>query len=202
MTKKRKKKSHRATLDHLSKKAKVDKYPARSVYKLQEIQKKFNILKKGDAVLDLGCCPGSWLLYAADVVGPSGSAVGFDLNPVTVALPPQASAHVADIFDRDLLSFAPQGGWNVVLSDMAPSTTGNKNTDAARSFNLAEAALNLAGQHLCVGGSFVCKIFQGEDFQNFTNMVKNMFKQGKIFKPDACRSDSRETYVVGINKKE
>lgn len=198
----KKKKSHRATPDHFSRQAKADKFPARSVYKLQEIQKKFKIIKKGDAVLDLGCCPGSWLLYAAKEVGPTGSAVGLDLNPVTEALPPQASAHVADIFDFDIASLAPESSWDVVLSDMAPNTSGNKNTDAARSFNLAEAALRLAGQHLRVGGNFACKIFQGEDFQNFTNMVKKMFAQCKIFKPDACRSESRETYVIGIDKKE
>ena len=180
---KKKKKSHRATPDHFSRQARADKFPARSVYKLREIQKKFEILKKGDAVLDLGCCPGAWLLYAAEVVGPSGSVVGLDLNAVSVALPPQAEARVADIFDVDMASLAPEEGWRVVLSDMAPNTTGNKNTDAARSFNLAEAALNLAGQHLRVGGNFACKVFQGEDFQTFINMVRICLHKVKFSNP-------------------
>lgn len=189
--------------DYYARKAKKDQYPARSVYKLMEIQKKHRVLKKGAVVVDLGCAPGSWLMYAAEVVGEQGSVTGIDKTPVTVAMPPQVAAHPADIFDLE-----PQNPVfgnklpDVVLSDMAPSTTGHPATDTARSFDLADAALNFAKTALKPGGNFVCKIFQGEDFKKFTDMVKKEFNRCVIFKPASCRKDSRETYVIGLGKKE
>lgn len=193
----------RKTPDHYARKAKAEHYPARSVYKLQEIQKKHKVLKAGDAVLDLGCFPGSWLLFAAEVVGPAGRVFGIDIKKVTEAMPPRVTTFQEDIYtaDRELLA-RTLGPLHVVLSDMAPDTMGNKFTDAARSFHLASAALELALALLKPGGHFVCKIFQGEDFQNFTNMVKAGFSRCKIFKPETCRKDSRETYVIGFSKKE
>ncbi len=188
--------------DSFSCRARAEHYPARSVYKLQEIQKKFGIIKRNDSVFDLGCSPGSWLLYAARLVGPGGMVSGIDRKPVTVDLPPQVTVLVGDILAPESREQIGDACWDAVLSDMAPSTTGSKQTDAARSFYLATAALEIAARSLRPGGNFVCKIFQGEDFQTFTNMVKNRFTRHKIFKPDACRSDSRETYVIGLEKKE
>ena len=200
--KKKKAKKGPQWADHLTHKAKAENYPARSVYKLMEIQKKFTVLKRGDTVLDLGCAPGSWLIYVAKTVGNTGSAHGIDLKAVEVALPGNAVAHVGDIFDMDENISAPDGKkYNAVLSDMAPSTTGRKDIDAARSQGLCEAALAKALELLDPGGHFVCKIFQGGDFKVFEKEVQQHFKQHKIFKPESCRKSSKEIYIIGLNKK-
>ena len=167
--------------------ARKDKYPARSVYKLKEIQQKNQIIQKGSTVLDLGCAPGAWLKYTAEVVGPKGRVVGIDLKPVTIALPKQVQVLTGDIFEMlDDLKINAGSGYQVVLSDMAPATTGNKHLDAARSTGLCEAALFVAQEVLKPGGRFVCKIFQGPDFKGFTENVRKRFKKQKIFKPRAA----------------
>ncbi len=188
--------------DHYTRKARKDQYPARSVFKLQEIQKKTNLIRKGDSVLDLGCCPGSWLMYAASLSGPSGSVVGIDLKPLNFSFPSNVRIFQADILSLpDEISDAIGHEFNVVLSDMAPSTTGSKTVDAARSFELCKAALNIAHNRLLPGGSFVCKVFQGEDFNPFITLVKTVFISHKIFKPQSSRKASREIYVIGLNKR-
>ncbi|MCP4352057.1 MAG: RlmE family RNA methyltransferase [Desulfobacterales bacterium] len=188
--------------DHYSRKAKKDRFPARSVYKLQEIQLKNNLIKKGNKVLDLGCCPGSWLLYTAELVGNSGLVVGIDLKPVTVEIPSNATTYVGDIFSLDNeISESIGKNFNAVISDMAPNTTGNKHVDAARSYNLSEAALYIARDLLAPGGIFVCKIFQGEGFKEYSDMVKVYFKKQKIFKPQSSRKASKEIYIIGTEKK-
>ena len=188
--------------DHYTQKAKKDNYPARSVYKLQEIQQKFTLIKKGDKVLDLGCAPGSWLIYAAETSGPKGSAVGIDLKPVTEGLPSNAKAFEGDILNLDTsIAEAMGNGFNVVLSDMAPATTGMKDVDAMRSFELCSMALNVALERLNPGGNFACKIFQGGPFSEFTGLVKTVFNKHKIFKPDSCRKQSREIFIIGLGKK-
>ena len=188
--------------DHLTHKAKAENYPARSVYKLMEIQKKFNVLKKGDTVLDLGCAPGSWLIYIARTVGNTGSAHGIDLKAVEVPLPGNAVAHVGDIFEMNEEIAAPSGkSYDAVLSDMAPATTGRKDIDAARSQALCEVALGKALELLGPGGHFVCKIFQGADFKVFEKQVQQQFKQHRIFKPESCRKASKEIYIIGLSKK-
>jgi len=126
--------------------------------------------------------------------------VGIDLKPVSENLPVNATVLTADIFEMDI-SVLPANP-DVIISDMAPDTMGSKFTDAARSFNLSTCALELCGQILKPGGNFACKIFQGEDFKKFTDMVKESFEVCKIFKPETCRKDSRETYVIGLSKKE
>ena len=160
-----------------------------------------NLIHKGDYVLDLGCSPGSWLLYAASLTGASGKVTGIDLKPVSISLPPHAQIVIADMLDlsseQSLTVFEK---FNVILSDMAPSTTGNKHVDAVRSFNLCQAALSVAQNWLLPGGSFVCKIFQGEDFSRFIHQVKLLFQISRIFKPESCRKASREIYVIGTNK--
>jgi 23S rRNA (uridine2552-2'-O)-methyltransferase len=187
--------------DHYTRQAKKERYPARSVYKLKEIQKKYQLIRKGDRVLDLGCAPGSWLLYAAEIVGDSGAVVGVDLQPVTQKMPRQVTVFTGDIFNPDeALRQCFEQRFQVVISDMAPNTTGNKDVDAARSFNLCEAALGLSETYLHSGGSFVCKIFQGEAFQSFSAMVKSRFNQQRIFKPQSSRKASKEIYLIGIGK--
>ena len=188
--------------DHFSRLARKENFPARSVYKLQEIQKKFRLIKKGDRVLDLGCSPGSWTLYASDLAGEKGMITGIDIKKVEIKMPSNVRIYNCDIheIDDELLSSIGRD-FNVVISDMAPSTTGNKASDAVRSFDLCVAAFNIAKTLLVPGGSFLCKIFQGEDFKKFSEMVRAAFNTQKIFKPQSSRKASREIYIIGSGKK-
>lgn len=188
--------------DHYSRRAKKEKFPARSVYKLQEIQRKYNLIKKGDKVLDLGCFPGSWLLLAAKLTGAGGQVVGVDLQPVSIEIPSNARVYTADILSINDEFFRSEGqDFNMIISDMAPATSGNKHVDSVRSFNLCQAALSIAQNMLIPGGSFVCKIFQGEDFKAFSDSVKSSFNKTRIFKPQSSRKASREIYIIGLGKK-
>jgi 23S rRNA (uridine2552-2'-O)-methyltransferase len=187
--------------DHYSRKAKKEHFPARSVYKLKEIQRKHNLIKKGDRILDLGCSPGSWLLYSAELTGKDGEVVGVDLKPVSIAVPPHTKTYRFDILSHEKMHLESIGNYfNVVLSDMAPATTGNKNVDSARSYNLCQAALSIAKAKLISGGFFVCKIFQGEDFKIFSNSVRECFNAHRIFKPQSSRKASKEIYIIGLGK--
>ena len=193
---------HNRWEDHYSRRAKKERFPARSVFKLQEIQSKHHLIKKGDKVLDLGCAPGSWLLYAANLTGNKGQVVGIDLKPVTEKVPPHVRIYSGDILNLDDRFFESLGkDFNVVVSDMSPATTGNKHVDSARSYNLCQAALSIAQTLLIPGGLFVCKIFQGEDFKEFSDAVRSVFKSHKIFKPQASRKASKEIYIIGLGKK-
>lgn len=192
--------------DHYSRLAKKEQFPARSVYKLREIQQKYNLIKKGDKILDLGCSPGSWLLFAADLAGKDGQVVGIDLKPLSKSVlskaPSNVRIHTGDVLsvDGELIKSVGKD-FNIVMSDMAPDTTGNKNVDAARSFNLCQAALRIAEDLLVDGGSFICKIFQGEDFKEFIDSIKLSFNKHKIFKPQSSRKASKEIYVIGSGKR-
>jgi 23S rRNA (uridine2552-2'-O)-methyltransferase len=187
--------------DHFTRLARKEHYPARSVYKLQEIQKRYAVIRAGDRVLDLGCAPGSWLLYAASLVGPAGRVVGLDLSPVNVRLPDHVVVYSADVFEVAANPLKVFGhAFDVVLSDMAPATTGSRGVDAARSFSLCQVALAIARQVMNSGGTFVCKIFQGEDFKEFSEAVRSSFLEYKIFKPQSTRKASKEIYLIGKGK--
>jgi len=188
--------------DHYTRRAKKENFPARSVYKLEEIQQKFQLIKAGDAVLDLGCAPGSWLLYAARLTGERGRVVGVDLSPLQQQMPANVRVLTGDVLEPDPELLVALGtGFNVVLSDMAPATTGNRIVDTARSFNLCRAALSIAQHLLLPDGAFVCKIFQGDDFKQFADLVKTLFSKQKIFKPQSSRKASREIFIIGMGKK-
>ena len=187
--------------DHLTEKAKSQGYPARSVYKLEEIQKKFHVMAKGDCILDLGCSPGSWLLYAGKITGPGGKVVGVDLKPVETRLPENISAVQDDILkmeNPEVLEI--QDGFDLVMSDMAPATTGRKDVDAARSVELCRMALEAALKNLKTKGNFICKIFQGNEFKAFEKEVKTSFSECRIFKPESCRKQSKEIYIIAKGK--
>ncbi len=200
MKKKSRKGKQNQWADSLTLKAKKENYPARSVYKLQEIQKKFKVLKKGDHVIDLGCFPGSWLIYSSQCVGTRGKVTGIDLKKIKIKLPGNVSALPGDILDITNFKGIFDQDSDALLSDMAPATTGRKDVDAARSFELCETALSCALKLLKPEGNFVCKIFQGSELKKFEHKVKSAFKTLKIFKPESCRKASKEIYIIGINK--
>ncbi|BBO68857.1 ribosomal RNA large subunit methyltransferase E [Desulfosarcina alkanivorans] len=188
--------------DHYTRQAQKDHFAARSVYKLQEIQKKHRILSRRARILDLGCAPGSWLQFAARTVGPGGRLVGIDLTPVTIALPDNVTVITGDVADLEgHLAKLGQTRFDVVLSDMAPATSGNRHVDEARSVGLCETALWVADQTLVPGGGFVCKIFQGSDFKAFADQVRQRFDRQVTFRPQSTRKASREVFVIGLGKK-
>lgn len=186
--------------DHYSRQAKKDRYPARSVYKLEEIQQKHRLIRKGDKILDLGCFPGSWLLYAAKLTGEKGRIIGIDLKPIKIQPASNIETITGDVFALDAGSLGTN--FNVVMSDMAPATTGHKAVDAVRSAALCEVALAIAQSVLLPGGSFVCKIFQGPDFNQFVNSVRAGFDKQKIFKPRSSRKASKEIFIIGLGLKQ
>ena len=184
--------------DHYAVRARKEKWLARSVYKLQEIDKKFKLIHKGDRLLDLGCFPGSWSQYAIRKVGKQGEVVGIDLHAPEAFGPPNFRCITADVetIEPEWLAteIRPR---NLVLSDLAPPTTGIRATDASRSMFLAEKAAGIALALLKNGGHFVCKIFEGEDLKTFKSDISSRFRQVRLFRPKAVRKRSREVYVVG-----
>ncbi len=193
--------------DFYFKKAKKEGYPARSVYKLEEAQQKYQLLRKGDAVLDLGCQPGSWSLYAAKMVGPDGVVVGVDIQPGNQFTPQAGRAPIHFFLDdafageTETRIRAVRSRFQVVLSDMAPRTSGNRWTDQQLSLRLARRVVELARKFLAQGGNFYCKVFEGEDFKELVDEVRPLFGQVKIVKPKSSRSESREVFLLGLGYK-
>jgi len=187
--------------DHYFKRAKQENYPARSVYKLQELDASFKLFKPGQKVLDLGATPGSWTLYAAGKVGASGRVVGVDRNPTGTTFPENVTFLVCDAlepgpeFTELLESMKP---FHLVISDMAPNTTGNRFTDQSRSLELVEQALALAGTCLIHGGHFIAKVFMGPDVKPFMDSMRGAFEKVKTAKPKSSRSESFELFIVGL----
>ena len=187
--------------DHFTDKAKQAGFPARSVYKLEEIDRRVRLLKGGMRVLDLGAAPGSWSLYAAQKVGPSGKLLAVDLQPLRTALPPHATFVQGDALSLDNDALAMHAPYDVVLSDMAPSTTGNRVQDQARSFELFMRALAVASSLTAPGGSFVGKIFMGDDLANARTELRKHFEGEKLIRPEGTRSVSYELFVVGSKRR-
>ncbi len=184
--------------DHYFKKAKKEKYPARSVYKLKEADQKYRLFRRGQLVLDLGAAPGSWSKYVLERVGPKGLVVAIDLSPLKISAPNLL------FFQEDVFSVTPQKirewvegqSFDAVLSDMAPKTTGDRSGDHFRSVELAQRALELAKELLKPGGVFLVKVFEGEAFPRFVEEVKREIGPVKRFRPKSTRSESREIFVL------
>lgn len=184
--------------DRFHQKAKREGFAARAVYKLEEIDQRHTIFERGmTRVLDLGCAPGSWLQYARQQIGPSAQLVGLDRGPLQRP-PPGARLVVGDVMNigvPELLGELP--AFDVVLSDMAPDTTGIRHLDQARSEALFERALEIAEAVLAPGGNFVGKLFQGPDFKRLTEAVRARFAVQRTAKPASSRQISIEQYVIG-----
>jgi 23S rRNA (uridine2552-2'-O)-methyltransferase len=190
--------------DHFFKKAKQNNFAARSVFKLEEIDQKFKIVKKSQMVLDLGASPGSWSQYCSQKIGEGGRILGVDLKPVNVKLA-NAVFIQADLRDLNLEQiinlhgFAPP--FDLVISDMAPNTTGIRMTDQARSFDLCDLALNISKQFLKKDGHFICKLFHSDDFTKLRDQIKIDFAEFHAAKPEATRKISKEIFLIGLKKK-
>lgn len=202
--------------DRYFKKAKEEGYKARSAFKLQEIQEKFRVMRQGDTILDLGAAPGSFLQYVSKIIGPNGNALGVDLQEIKLNLA-NVKTEVCDIYDdakvdglikRFSEAKSPAGGtltalgkFDVILSDLAPRTSGVKDIDQWKSVELCMQVVEIAKKWLKPHGNLVMKIFQGADFDEFYKDARTRFRTVKITKPDAVRDRSREVYLVCLDKK-
>ena len=189
--------------DFWSRKAFSEGYPARSVYKLQEIDEKFGMIKKNYTVLDLAASPGSWTSFLLRKMEGTGRVVSCDLNPLSKDVKGdnltfiQGDLNLKEIRDQ-IMAIGP---YDLVVCDAAPLTTGNRTVDTARSEGLVEMAIWYAQAMLKKGGNFAVKIFQNGDQQALLRKMREVFTTARGFKPAACRSESFETYLIGINKK-
>jgi 23S rRNA (uridine2552-2'-O)-methyltransferase len=191
--------------DHYYKKAKEEGFASRAVYKLEQIQKKFHVIKIGDRVLDLGAAPGGWMQAVSEWVGPQGLVVGIDLLPLKIPLKPNMRFVQGDVNDASTLEKIagqlPAAGQcslatDVVLSDMAPNTSGVAFKDAYLSYELCMMALDVAKKLLKPGGCLVAKIFQGDEVEGFKKELRACFKKVGHYVPPATREGSKELYLV------
>ncbi len=184
--------------EHYYKEAKQTGYRARSAFKLLQINKKFNIIKKDDIVIDLGAAPGGWSQVAKQIVGENGTVVGIDLSSIKAIegiiflrgdmTQEESITRLREVIgDREV---------DVVISDMSPNISGNYSVDQARSVFLCEQALKTANILLKKNGNFICKIFEGEDLKDILEKIKSMFKTVKQFNPPASRKTSSEVYII------
>ncbi len=194
--------------DYWTIRAKKEGYPARSVYKLEEIVRKFGLLKglsggrgvpdRGPAILDVGAAPGSWSLWLLRQMKGAGRLVAVDIQDLGIA-PDDANFSFVkgSILDEEVRSsLRAAGPYDLVVSDAAPATSGNRIVDQSRSEELVEAVMGLALEVLAPGGALVVKIFQGGEEKRLLSELRAHFAQARAFKPEACRSESFETYLV------
>jgi 23S rRNA (uridine2552-2'-O)-methyltransferase len=177
---------------------------ARSAFKIDEIAKRFSIFKKGQAVLDLGAAPGGFLQIILAEVGPTGTVIGVDLAAIRPLSQPNVKTAVLDVLADDFdarLKELHGGPFDVVVSDLAPKTTGIRSTDEARSLRLAGKALELSQVRGRPGGHFIAKLFMGGDFEEFRDQVRSLYGDVKVVRPEATRGASMEVYLVGLKRK-
>lgn len=182
--------------DHWSREARRKGYRARAAFKLMQIDDRRSVLKKGDQVLDLGCAPGSWLQVIADRVGAKGRGWGIDLKPVSGGLPENVTALEGNAEDPEGAGVPADMQFDVLLSDMMPSTTGSRDTDHFRSLAVCELALDLCPRWLKPGGVLVMKVLEGSAMPQLLATTREQFERVKPFKPEASRKESTEIFVI------
>lgn len=190
--------------DYFFRKAKEEGLRARSAFKIDEIARRFSVFRKGQTVIDLGAAPGGFLQIILNEVGPTGQVVGVDLAPIKPLGRPNVKTAVMDVLADDFpaaLEALHPGPVDVVVSDLAPKTTGVKDIDLARSHRLAGIALEVSRTRGKPGGHFISKLFMGGDFEQFRGEVKALFTEVKVVRPEATRGASMEIYLVGLKKR-
>jgi len=187
--------------DRHTRAAKAAGYPARSVFKLEEIHRRYRIFKPGQRVLDLGAAPGSWSLYSSQSVGPTGQVLAVDLSEIPGPLPPNVVARQLDVFSAERAQLAEFGPYHVVLSDMAPRTSGTKARDQALSYELCTRALAVADELGAPDSHFVVKLFMSADFAALKSAITARYTECRVVRPDATRSQSSEVFLVGLGRR-
>jgi len=188
--------------DFFFNKAKKEGYPARSVYKLKELDKKYNLFQPGQSILDLGCAPGSWSIYIGQQINPGGKILGIDKQKVDIKI--VGSFFIQeDIFKisfEELRKIMSQIGirdnFHGIVSDMAPAMSGIKILDAGRSAELAKRVIDLAENFLKPEGFLVLKVMEGGEHDIIRSRIRNLFKWQKQIRPKAVRRNSREIYII------
>ena len=186
-------KQHR---DQFFKKAKVLGYKSRAAFKLIELNKKFNFIKKNSNLLDIGSTPGGWSQVASKIIT-NGKILAVDIKPMEKLnnviflkndfLEEKIQEKILNIFNTKI---------DVIISDMAENTTGNKSIDSIRTNNLCSEVINFSLKMLDKKGTLICKLFMGEDFLEVKNLAKNNFKKVDFYKPESSRAESKETYII------
>ena len=185
-------KQHR---DQFFKKSKILGYRSRSAFKLIELNDKFKFIKDNSNLLDLGSCPGGWSQVASKIIT-QGKILSVDINPMEPIKNVNFLNH--DIFDtnsKDKIMNYFKGNLDVIISDMAADTTGNKTLDSIRTNQLCAEVLNFSSKILKNNGVFVSKLFMGEDFIEVKNLAKSVFKNVNFFKPESSKNESKESYL-------
>ena len=188
--------------DTFTKAAKAQGFPARSVFKLEEIDRRVRLLRPGQRVLDLGAAPGSWSMYAAQKIGSKGHLLAVDLSEIRQAFGPNVTLVQGDalsLTNEALATFAP---YDVVLSDMAPATTGSKAADQWRSYELFDRAVSVAAALGAPGSAFVGKLFMSEEFQKARERLRSLYDEVRVIRPEGTRSVSSEVFLVGLGRKQ
>ena len=181
--------------EYYTRRANKEGYPARSVYKLKDIDEKYRLFKKGDRVLDLGAAPGSWMQYIATRVGEKGLVQGIDIQNLEIPLLPTMRFLKTDMRELEAAHWKA-GEYDAVVSDAAPFTSGVPSLDAGRSFELASKAFEITCSTLKPKGDFVCKLFDGEYTGDFHKEIQKSFSTVKRYRPKATTKQSRELYII------
>jgi len=181
--------------------AKAQGYPARSVFKLEEIDRRVKLFTPGQRVLDLGAAPGSWSLYAAERVGERGAVLAIDRLPMAQAFPPNVRVVEGDALTLETSALSELAPYDVVLSDMAPNTSGSKGADQARSFELFMRAADVARQLGRPGSHFVGKLFMSSDFGAARAALTGAYEKCQVIRPEGTRSRSSEVFLIGLRRR-
>jgi len=187
--------------DARTKAAKAQGFPARSVFKLEEIDRRVKLLRSGQKVLDLGAAPGSWSLYASQKVGPGGRVLAIDLQEIRQAFPPNVRVAQGDALTIETAALSEFAPYDIVLSDMAPNTSGSKIRDQAGSLELCLRALDVAFALGKPGSHFVAKIFMSGDFQIARKLAGERYEKCQVIRPEGTRQQSTEVFIVGLGMK-
>ena len=187
--------------DYYFKKAKQDKYPARSVYKLEEIDNKCRLIKKDIKILDIGCSPGSWSQFMLKKIG-RGSILGIDINNSIRIEDTRFTFMPGNIFDIESARIQKYiQAFDLITSDASPNTTGDSFIDSQKSLNIVKRVFQIARDTLKPGGSVVAKVFQGRDLKAFVDGLKEDFSRVTLFKPKSSRKESREIFLIAITRR-
>jgi len=190
--------------DYYYKKAKEEKYRSRAAYKLLQVVDKYNFIKNGDVIIDLGAAPGGWVQAVRKIVGSKGFVLGTDIKPIEPFSEPNIRTIIGDINEletlQQILEILPRKA-DAVISDASPNISGIWEVDHARQIDLAQQALGIALETLKLSGNFFVKVFQGDMLDDFIKKIEKHFEVVRIIKPKASRAKSSEIFILGMRMK-